>query len=263
MPKVPVACARRAFILLALLASGCATVPQNPAERAVYEEINDPLEPMNRGIFQFNQVVDGVLIKPLAQIYRGILPQEVRDSLRHFLDNLKEPLVFANKLLQGDPERAGITAARFAINSTVGAAGLFDVASKLGYEQQVGDFGQTLFVWGVPDGPYLVLPIFGPSNPRDAVGKGVDSYADPVSFVGQGDQVDDAHLAAFLADGIDRRSRVLDELERIKRSSIDYYAQIRSLSRQHRTEELYNGNPPAPTINEELYQDPLASPAAK
>jgi phospholipid-binding lipoprotein MlaA len=138
--------------------------------QVVGEDDNDPLEGLNRGIFEFNRVVDGVLIKPAAQIYRGVLPQQAQDSVRSFLRNLRSPVILANDVLQGDMDRAGSTIGRFLVNTTLGIGGLFDVASELGMPFHDEDFGQTLAVWGVGEGPYLVLPLLGPSNPRDAVG---------------------------------------------------------------------------------------------
>src|SRR5690606_19074516 len=159
----------------------------------------------------------------------------------------------ANNVAQADFERAFVTLARFLMNSTVGALGLFDVATDQGYPRQTGDFGQTLFSWGVPDGPYLVLPLLGPSNPRDAIGYGVDSFADPFSIWADSTYFD---VSRFGARGIDQREQVLEELDSIERTSLDFYATIRSLWRQKRLEELYSGKPPAPTYD--LYEDPAA-----
>jgi phospholipid-binding lipoprotein MlaA len=238
--------------LIALGVVACAEVPTDPGARAAFDEANDPLEPTNRAIFDFNRQLDRYAIKPVAQAYHDVVPEPGRRALRNFLDNLKQPVVFANDVAQADFDRAFVTLARFVLNSTIGAFGLFDVATNQGYSRQQGDFGQTLFSWGVPDGPYLVLPLLGPSNPRDAVGYGVDSYADPFGYWADSTAFD---ISRFGASGIDQREQVLDELDNIERTSLDFYATIRSLWRQKRLEELYNGRPPGPEYDE-LYQDP-------
>jgi phospholipid-binding lipoprotein MlaA len=188
----------------------------------------------------------------VAEVYRDVVPEPGRRALRNFLDNLKQPIVFANDVAQADFDRAFVTLARFMLNSTVGGLGLFDVATDQGYPRQQGDFGQTLFAWGLPDGPYLVLPLLGPSNPRDAVGYGVDAFADPFSQWADSTAFDLSRLGAH---GIDQREQVLDSLDSIERTSLDFYATIRSLWRQKRLEELYNGKPPNPDY-QQLYQDP-------
>jgi phospholipid-binding lipoprotein MlaA len=250
--------ARLASLAVLCAVAACATVPTDPAERAAYEAANDPFEPANRQIFEFNRFIDGLFIKPAAQIYRGIVPDFLRNRIRNILDNAKQPVVFANNALQGEFTRASTTAGRFLVNSTVGVGGLFDVATDWGMPRQYGDFGQTLYSYGTPDGPYLVLPLLGPSNPRDAVGEGVDSFVDPFQYL-NGYSDTNAGVARFVSDGIDRRSRVIDELEEIERTALDYYATLRSLFRQNRAKELNNGIAPPPKIDEDLYSDPAAA----
>ena len=213
------------------LLAGCATVP---ADRAGSSAQNDPLEPLNRGVFAFNQGLDRVLIKPVAEAYRAVLPSFVRDRIRAFVDNLKEPLVFANDILQGRGTAAAITGKRFVINSTLGLAGFVDRATGLGLPQQSGDFGQTLHVWGLGSGPYLVLPVFGPSNLRDTFGLAVDLYAAPVGHIGGGNVPRDASFSVGAADGVDLRSRNIDTLAELQRNSLDFYAYLRSVWRQQR-----------------------------
>lgn len=232
--------------------AGCAAQPGEPALAAV--DTADPLEPVNRGILEGNQIFDRILLKPLAQGYVAIVPEDGRDAVRRVLDNMKEPTLFFNNALQGEGERAGITAGRLVVNTTLGFAGLFDIAKELGLPRQPADFGQTLFVWGVPSGPYLVLPILGPSNPRDAIGLGVDAYADPTSLLSKIDAIDEITIARFLADGIDQRAQALDLLDDLEKNSLDFYAQLRSLSQQHRAAELRHGAAPAPASD--FYQDP-------
>lgn len=251
----------RILVALLLLAPGaCATVPTDPAQRAAYDEANDPFEPLNREIFDVNRFLDRILFKPVAQGYVYVVPEVGRKAVRNALDNMGEPVVFVNNVLQGELSRAGITVFRFVSNSLLGIGGLIDVASTAGAEKQSGDFGQTLFAWGVPDGPYLMLPILGPSNPRDGIGLGVDSFISPYQYILDTGPSNWFSLGRFVIDGVDRRAAVLDQLDRIERTSIDYYAQIRSLSRQKRTEELYHGTPPGPRGDEDLYADPAFRP---
>jgi phospholipid-binding lipoprotein MlaA len=249
--------AATAFFCAAL--AGCAAQPDGPAVAAV--DPIDPLEPVNRNILKLNDVFDRILLKPLAQGYVAILPEDGRDAVRRVLDNMKEPTVFFNNALQGEVERAGITAGRLVVNTTVGLGGILDVAKQWGLPRQPADFGQTLYVWGVPSGPYLVLPLFGPSNPRDAIGMGLDAYADPLSLFSQMDAYSEITIARFVGDGIDQRARVLDVLDDLEKNSLDFYAQLKSLSQQHRASELRHGAATAP--ESEFYEDPeKVEPAA-
>jgi phospholipid-binding lipoprotein MlaA len=231
---------RTCFVLATtLVAASCATPPSDPAARVAFDEANDPLEPLNRHVFEFNRVLDGLLFKNVAEFYRIVVPEPVRDSIHNVIVNLNEPVVFANNLLQARVERGGTTFARFAVNSTVGLAGFFDVATKMGLKEQTGDFGQTLYSWGIEDGgPYLVLPILGPSNPRDGIGMGVDSYIDPWRYIANDVGISHFMWTRFVMDGLDKRVRAGPELDEIERNSVDFYAQLRSLVRQHRDNEL-------------------------
>jgi len=243
-----------ASLLLAALLAGCATPPSDPAERAAFEQNNDPLEPLNRQTLDLNLVLDRILLKPATKVYIAVVPEEGRDALKRVLDNMKEPVVVINNVLQAEPERAGIAAGRFTVNSTLGVGGVFDVAAKWGLEKQTGDFGQTLFVWGLPEGPYLIAPILGPSNPRDLVGMGVDAYSDPFSFLATVKSIDQIQIARFVLDGIDQRARVIDILDDLEKNSLDFYAQLRSLSQQRRAAELRHGAAQEP--GSDFYRDP-------
>jgi len=248
-----------AFALAALAA--CATPPKDPAALKEFEATNDPLEPMNRDIFTFNLYLDRYFIKPVAIGYTKVVPQFARDTISNFLHNLGEPVIFANDMMQAEWQAANLTAARFLINSTFGIGGLIDVASNTGVERQTGDFGQTLYAWGAPEGPYLVLPVFGPSNPRDAIGMGVDGVMDPYGWwvsgiYGQGAANAETY-GRLTASGIDLRSRNIDTLDDLQRNAIDFYAEMRSLYRQHRAEELRHGRPgPMPNFNLESSTSP-------
>lgn len=228
---------RAATMSLSLALAACATGPAPGGEEDPYQ-VSDPIEPVNRAIFSFNDTVDVYVLRPVAQGYHDYIPVPVQRSVRNFLDNLHEPIVFANDLLQGRPAAAGDDLARLAINSTFGLGGLFDVTAQGGNTFHDADFGQTFGVWGVPDGPYLVLPIFGPSNPRDTVGLVAAWYADPADAVATGYNYYLPVLARGVTDGIDTRSHYLRTLDNIKSTSLDYYATIRSLSRQRRAAEI-------------------------
>jgi phospholipid-binding lipoprotein MlaA len=241
------------LLALAVVLPGCATQANAPQEAAAEEEFNDPLEDLNRKIFDFNQVVDRNVLVPVAKAYRDVLPDAVRDSIRDFLYNLREPLIFANDTLQGDFERAGQTVARFVLNSTLGVGGLIDVAGRWGqlpYHED--DLGITLGVWGVPEGPYLVVPLLGPSDPRDLGGAVAEGFGDPFNRLVTGNPYT-LYWIPFVrggVSGIDQRSRYIETLADIERTSLDYYATIRSLYRQRRAalirhEKQENLPPPA------------------
>jgi phospholipid-binding lipoprotein MlaA len=228
---------RAATMSLSLALAACATGPAPGGEVDPYQ-VNDPIEPVNRAIFSGNEALDLYIIRPVAQVYHDYIPVPVQSSVRNFLNNLHEPIVFANDLLQGRPAAAGNDLARLAINTTFGLGGLLDITAPGGNTYHDADFGQTFGVWGVPDGPYLVLPIFGPSNPRDTVGLIAGFYADPADAVAEANNYYLPVIARGVTDGIDTRSRYLSTLDRIKSTSLDYYATIRSLSRQRRAAEI-------------------------
>jgi phospholipid-binding lipoprotein MlaA len=219
---------RRLIVFLAALTlvAGCASQPKpasdgwsgsDEQELAEVDTENDPLELLNRF---------------------------VRNSVRNAVRNLRSPLILINDVLQGELERAETTLVRFLMNSTMGVLGLFDVAADMGYPYHDEDFGQTLGAHGMGEGFYLVLPIFGPSSPRDGIGMLVDMYLDPVTYAAEAADVQDFMLVRTVASGIDKRARNLDTIEDLKRDSIDFYARIRSLYRQSRANEINNGAAP-------------------
>ncbi len=221
-----------ASLLCAALA-GCASMSE-PRDR----ENNDPLEPVNRLVFNANDAIDTAILRPVAETYGAVVPQFVRDRIRAFIANLQEPRIFANNLLQLRINDAGFTFARFYVNSTLGLAGLFDVASEHGLPRQTGDFGETLYTWGVDSGPYLVLPLFGPSNVRDAFGLAVDLYTTPPAHLIAGSTGTWITVGTYVVSGIDLRWRNIETLDQIKANALDYYAQFRSIARQHRDGQL-------------------------
>ena len=229
-------------IIAVLLGSldGCATPPpaSDPEALADYQQTNDPIEPTNRAIYAFNNVLDNAVLKPVAQGYRYVVPAPVRGGVHNVLANLGTPVQFSNDVLEGKSRRAGDTTMRFLINSTVGVLGFFDVAKNWGYPDHDTDFGMTMALWGLPEGPYLFLPVFGPSDPRDAVGLGVNAAMDPFTWVGQGAVVRALDWSRWAVNGIDQRERHLDDIDNIKKTALDPYATFRSLYRQHRASQI-------------------------
>lgn len=204
-------------------------------------DVNDPIEPVNRFVFGFNQIIENVILRPLSYGYNAVVPEFGRVAVRNFLDNLSSPVVLANDLLQGEPARAWDTTQRMVINTTIGVGGLWDAAAAFGIEEHREDFGQTLGVWGVGEGPYLVLPLLGPSNPRDLVGRfGVDPFLDPVGlYLGNTDQ-DEWQYARTGAEAFTAYAAIVDDLDMLEETSLDYYAAVRNFYRQRRNAEIAN-----------------------
>jgi phospholipid-binding lipoprotein MlaA len=233
----------RAFLfagLLAVVLAGCATPPpaNDPEAVADFQQTNDPLEPTNRVFYAVNNGLDTVILRPAAQAYRFVVPGGVRTGIHNVLSNLGTPVQLSNDVLQGKPVRAGDTAMRFLINSTVGLVGVFDVATGWGYPNHDTDFGMTLANWGVPDGPFLFLPVLGPSNPRDFAGFGVDMAQDPFTWVGHTTALTVVNWTRFGLNALDSRERYLDPVDQIKKTALDPYATFRSLYRQHREGQI-------------------------
>ncbi len=246
-----------AAVAAALAVGGCATPPEgDPEALADFEAENDPLEPLNRGIFAFNQGLDKVVLRPAAQAYLWVFPVEFRDAVHHVLNNAHEPVVFANSILQGNAEHMGIALGRLLINTTLGIAGMIDVASDLGLEPVDEDFGQTLAVWGAGEGFYLVLPVLGPASLRDGVGRGVDIFLNPMTYVVANSDKDYLGPSILATTALDLRSRNLETLDEIERTSVDFYATLRSLYRQHRINLINNGD--TPLEGDPFLTDPFA-----
>lgn len=237
------------FCLIAgvLLMAGCATKPpaSEPEALADYEQTNDPLEPTNRVFYKINNALDTVILRPAAEAYRFVVPGGVRNGIHNMLSNLGTPVQLGNDMLEGKPRRAGDTTMRFLINTTAGGLGFFDLAKDWGYPNHDSDFGMTLASWGLPEGPFLFLPVLGPTDPRDATGFGVDTVSDPFNWVGQGAAVTALNWSRFSLNAVDQRERALDTIDQIKKTALDPYATFRSLFRQHREaqiEEMKNDN---------------------
>jgi len=234
-------------IITALVASGCTTAPDPTDPDAVteYRQINDPGEPTNRKILEINRGIDKAVLEPIAKNYRDHVPQPLRWRISNFLNNLRAPVIFVNDVLQGEPDRALTTATRFVINSSVGLAGLHDIATEMKLEAHDEDFGQTLAVWGFGEGPYVMLPVLGPSNPRDTAGLIADIFIDPFGVWLRNTGNINASIGHKGGETIDYRTENIDLIEDVENSSLDFYASIRSLYRQNRITEINNGLPPA------------------
>lgn len=233
--------ARTAALVTALALAGCATNDNRARSDA------DPWEPLNRGIYAFNDVPDRYLLKPVARGYRKVLPNLVRRGISNFFDNLTTPRSMVNNFLQGKPSRGLDDLGRFVMNSTVGVAGLFDVASAVGIDVYDEDFGQTFAVWGVPDGPYVVIPFLGPSTLRDGLAYPLDWRSNPLVHY-DNSSVRDKLIVLRL---IQVRSRLLTA-EQLIEDSPDPYVTIRESYLQNREFQVYDGNPP---IDEDFYDD--------
>ncbi|MDJ0795169.1 MAG: VacJ family lipoprotein [Woeseiaceae bacterium] len=227
---------KRGLALLAIgfLLTGCVTVPAD--QRVDY----DPLEPLNRGIYGVNDAVDRATLKPLAKGYNKVVPEPVRNGITNFSRNLFTPRSAINNFLQGKPGNGFSELMRFAVNSTVGIGGLVDIAAHLGVEEKTEDFGQTAAVWGVPQGPYVVIPFLGPSTLRDAVMMPLDVAADPLYHYDDKQSVRNSLYAMRL---VNLRARVLS-IEELLADSADPYVTIRESYLQNREFQIYDGDPP-------------------
>lgn len=223
----------KASVLTAImLLTGCATTSQNG--------VNDPFEGYNRAMYSFNDTLDSAIIKPVAQGYDAIVPTGISQGVSNFFSNLNEITVILNDLLQLKFGQAIDDAGRFALNTTVGFGGVFDVATLAGHKKNNEDFGQTLGVWGVQPGPYLVLPIFGPRDVRDTVGLAADFYTYPVNHL------DDVRTRNTLNATyiVDSRANMLNIKKVISEAALDEYSYVRNAYLQRRQNLVYDGNPP-------------------
>jgi phospholipid-binding lipoprotein MlaA len=218
------------IVLLAIL-TGCATADGDP---------RDPFEGFNRGVYKFNETVDEAIAKPVATAYRNLVHEEIRSRVRNFFSNIADLFIGVNNVLQGKFQDGVEDWARFAFNSTIGLFGIHDVASDMGIEKHNEDFGQTLGRWGVPDGPYLVLPILGSSTLRDSAGTAGDLYTDPV-----GDfrpiRLRNSAIALRL---VNVRADLLDASRILEEAALDKYVFQRDAYLQRRRSLIYDGQPP-------------------
>ena len=238
-------------IIVGIALSGCASTGASvssptylaSAEKddVVPKTIADPNEKFNRSVFDSNQDFNHSVLYPAAKAYNENVPEDVRDRLDAFTTNLNEPMVFANNVLQLRPGAAVTTLGRFALNTTLGLGGLFDVAATQGMSKQSGDFGQTMYVWGYRESSYLVLPIIGPTNVRDAIGTGVEFAAQipaaalyPTKFATLASRVD---MAGSVASPLTNLSKA-EDMQTLEDSSVDFYSMLRSVTDQKRQAEL-------------------------
>lgn len=230
-----------ASTLAALSLSGCLTAGPNP---------EDPYEGFNRQMFAFNDDVDQAVFEPVARGYRAVTNEPVRQGVRNFLDNLGEPITFANEVLQGQIPEAATTVGRFVINTTIGIAGVFNPAGAMGIERTEEDFGQTLGVWGVGPGPYLVLPIVGSTTPRDGIGWGVDRAFQPLNYAEF--EGDDAFRTARIAmSAISGREGALEIVDDLRATQVDPYTTARRFYVRNRA-ALVGNDAPQPEETEKV-----------
>ena len=223
-------------------------------------EVKDCFEGLNRATFSLNQGLDKVIFKPIAKGYRK-LPTSVRAGTSNALINISSLITIPNNILQGQFKTAGVNTGRFAINTTVGILGIFDVAQKIGFsEYEKEDYGQTLGVWGMGAGCYLVLPVLGPSTLRDTAGSfinilGGDPYYN-ASTHGNNQYLDkDVYIATKVLTGIDFRAKNIDSLENLEKNSMDFYASVRSLYLQDRQQKILNSNLTTETMSDSDWEE--------
>lgn len=229
---------KKVLLMLPFLAAlgACATNPNGTKMKASDEETK--LEVYNRAMFNFNYQVDKMVLKPVAKGYKAITTQGIRNRVTNFFNNLEEPAYAINNLLQGKVKDSGASVARFAVNSTLGLLGTFDVAEGWGLEKKKNSFDATMAMYCTPDGPFFVMPIIGPSTPRYLVGWGVDAFADPMYWALWDKQDEDWGVAlSYGATGlkyINKRAENLELLDGLEASSVDFYATVKSAFLQNR-----------------------------
>ena len=221
--------------VLSLALTACASIEQSGANEQVY----DPLEGWNRNVFAFNEGFDKAVLGPAADAYRFVTTPTIRAGVNNFLSNLGQPVVFANTVLQGKPVAAFDTLNRFALNSTVGVAGVFDPASAVGIPRHREDFGQTLGVWGTPPGAFLVIPFASGSNVRDVIGLGVDAAINPLNYA-QFENDDEVRIGLGVVGALSARER-LDEAVEILRDQPEPYTALRRNYDQSRRAAIRDG----------------------
>jgi phospholipid-binding lipoprotein MlaA len=235
------------LLSLAILATlgGCASIPQG-----IPHDPDDRFERFNRGVYKFNDVLDRAVARPVAVAYATVTPRPVRTGVTNFLSNLSSPVTIVNQLLQGKIKAFGTDTARLVVNTTVGIGGLFDPATKMGLAKGDEDFGQTMGRWGMPPGPFLVLPLLGPSNIRDTVGRVGDQFAEPRTYINE----PWVRYGLTGLDLVDKRAGLLDA-DGVLRRSFDPYGFVRNAYRQRRQFQVYDGNPPDEQFDEETFDD--------
>jgi phospholipid-binding lipoprotein MlaA len=268
---------RLLFLALCIFCSACAARPTRVETTAQAAQTNDPLEPYNRSVMKLNGKLTTYLIRPVVTVYRALLPKPIRNGLANISANARAPLVFVHDVLQAEPSRAFQTLGRFLMNTTAGLGGTFDVAARAGVPAHDEDAGQTFARWGMPSGPYLMLPLLGPSTLRDTFGFATDMFADPLRYVLRSPTVPRSFGASPLGTGValsqqgsNVRSQIgtgllivsllsqldqnIDRLGELDRGALDPYIALRESYRQYRAAEIANGKSGPPKAED----DPLA-----
>lgn len=251
--------------VVACLASPAMAEPRAQIAQAQPAEIDDPFEYVNRGIFEINVFLDEIALKPMAAWY-GMLPDRAREGTRNFIGNLRMPWTAVNDIAQGQPERAGNSIARFFINTLLGFFGTFDPAAQMGFPAHEEDAGQTFGAWGAGEGPYIMLPFFGPSNLRDTLGFAVDAFLDPFNYVAYRNDARWVPTARATASGVDNRHRNWQQIEDLQRQSTDFYATLRRVYTERRRAAIANraggDDIPVPRMTD-ADEKPAAGPRAE
>jgi phospholipid-binding lipoprotein MlaA len=229
---------RPLMILRLLLLCLCVFYATRPAAA----QSKDPLEPFNRSVMKLNSGLTKIVIKPVVTVYRTLIPRPLRQAIGNISSNAKAPLTFAHDVLQGEGDRAAQTLGRFVMNSTVGLGGTFDLAARAGVPAHDEDAGQTFARWGVPSGPYLVLPLLGPSNIRDTAGFAADIFADPLRYVARGNDVrNNVSTGLSVGSALTLVDQNIDRMSELQRGSLDPYVALREAYTQFRTAAIANG----------------------
>ena len=228
------------LVAAAALLAGCATAPprSNKLAYEAYQQQNDPLKPANRVVYRFDDALDTHVLKPVAIGYRDITTPGIREHVSDFLTNLTEPGDLANFMAEGKPTLAGTSLVRFVVNSTLGVGGIFDPAGAMGYQDTYTDFGLTLADWGAGEGPYLYLPLFGPSDVRDAAALPAGIVLSPTFPAPTSAGLKVFNYGSTAVNVVNEREQILGKLSQIKSQALDPYATFRSLYRQHRKAQL-------------------------
>ncbi len=227
-------------LLASTLLAGCATAPPktDTADYQAFKQQDDPIEPTNRFFYAVNDKLDTYAFKPVAQGYVDITTPGIRKHVGDFVSNINEPARFVNFVLEGKPADAGNALVRFLVNSTIGIGGIFDPAASLGHPELDTDFGITLAIWGVPAGPYLYLPVFGPSGARDALNIPVEYFATPMKVAPSSTALTDFGYAETGTELINTRAEYIQPIDQVQATALDPYATFRSLYRQSRDSEV-------------------------
>lgn len=239
---------RLGLVLLMLCLVSCASIPEGQVRIK-----KDPWEETNRAVLLFNDNLDDYLIRPLTKVYEFVLPSPVRTAIRNVFSNVGDIYNSVNNLLQGKPKAAVDDIVRVFVNTTIGLGGIWDAASAAGVEKHSEDFGQTFGVWGIPDGPYMVLPLLGPSTVRDTAGWFFDIQTDILIK-----QIDDIPLRNSITGLriIDQRAKYLGSSDLLEFAAFDKYSFVRDAYLQRRRSKLYDGNPPPIEDEEEMDNSP-------